>query len=79
MLATLRWTFRTRITFRGAAAVVFAHMFNLFVVRYKLMVLFVVTLHMNERAAYFPTLGISVLVNYYIIKGILNKTEQSSK
>ena len=79
MLVTLRWTFRTRITLRGAAAVVFAHVFNLFVVRYKLMVLFVVTMHINERIAYFPTLGISVIVNYYIIKTILNNLKQSGE
>ena len=79
MLATLRWTFRTRITFRSAAAIVFAHVFNIFVVRYKLMMLFVVTMHMDERIAYFPTLGISVEVNYYIIKAILNNLKQSSQ
>ena len=71
---TFRWTFRQNYTLRGVAGVVWAHLFNLFVVRYKLMVLFISVLHLNDRLAFLPTLAISVLTNYFIIKFIVQTT-----
>lgn len=73
MVLTLRWTFRRKFNLRNVMGVMWAHLFNLFVVRYKLMELFVVTLKMSDRLAYLPTLGISVVVNFLIIRAIVHK------
>lgn len=73
MVLTLRWTFRRKFSLRNVMGVMWAHLFNLFVVRYKLMKLFVVTLKMSDRLAYLPTLGISVVVNFLIIRAIVHK------
>lgn len=73
MVLTLRWTFRRKFSLRNVMGVMWAHLFNLFVVRYKLMDLFVVTLKMSDRLAYLPTLGISVVVNFFIIRAIVHK------
>ena len=73
MVLTLRWTFRRKFSLRNVMGVMWAHLFNLFVVRYKLMELFVVTLKMSDRLAYLPTLGISVVVNFFIIRAIVHK------
>ncbi len=73
MVLTLRWTFRRKFSLRNVMGVMWAHLFNLFVVRYKLMELFVVTLKMSDRLAYLPTLGISVVVNFLIIRAIVHK------
>ena len=73
MVLTLRWTFRRKFSLRNVMGVMWAHLFNLFVVRYKLMELFVVTLKMSDRLAYLPTLGISVVVNFLIIRAIVHR------
>lgn len=73
MVLTLRWTFRRKFSLRNVMGVMWAHLFNLFVVRYKLMELFVVNLKMSDRLAYLPTLGISVVVNFLIIRAIVHK------
>ena len=73
MVLTLRWTFRRKFSLRNVMGVMWAQLFNLFVVRYKLMELFVVTLKMSDRLAYLPTLGISVVVNFLIIRAIVHK------
>ncbi len=74
MVLTLRWTFRTKVSLRNSVGVIWAHLFNLFIVRFKLMVLFVNVLHMSDRLAFLPTLAISVLTNYFIIKFIVQTT-----
>ena len=73
MVLTLLWTFSAGITFRNASGVVGAHLFNLFVVRFGLMALFVGVLGLDDRIAFIPTLGISTLTNYFIIKTLIHK------
>lgn len=73
MLLTLSWTFRASINLRNAICVIGAHVFNLFAVRFGLMALFVNVLGLDDRLAFLPTLGISIVTNYFIIKIIIRK------
>lgn len=72
---TVIWTFRSRPNFKNALGVLSAHMFNLFVVRMGLMYFFVNVVSINDRVAYVPTLLISVVTNFIIVKLVINKTE----
>lgn len=73
MVLTLLWTFNTEITPHNAISVVAAHLFNLFVVRFGLMAIFINVLQINDKLAFIPTLCISTMTNFFIIKTILNK------
>lgn len=75
MVLTLLWTFNTTINMHNAINVVIAHLFNLFVVRFGLMTIFVKVLNFNDKLAYVPTLCISVLINYLIVKSVIYKPE----
>ena len=75
MVLTLLWTFSTQFNINNAIGVIAAHLFNLFVVRFGLMALFVNVLNIDDRFAFLPTLAISVLANFFIIRAVLhNKT-----
>lgn len=68
---TVYWTFRTKSTAKNAIGIVLAHLFNLFVVRMGLMYIWCTILLFDERIAYIPTLAISVVINFLIIKLIV--------
>lgn len=68
---TIKWTFKVKSSYHNAIGVISAHLFNLFVVRMGLMYLFVDCLSLNEQIAFFPTLLISVVSNYLIIRFII--------
>lgn len=70
---TVRWTFRTRPTVSNAVGVLFAHLFNLFVVRMSLMFFFIHVFSLPDRIAYLPTLAISMFTNFLIVKFVVKK------
>ena len=70
---TVYWTFRTKSNVRNLVGIVSAHLFNLFVVRMGLMYLFADIMSIDDRIAYIPTLAISVVTNFLIIKLIINR------
>ena len=70
---TIYWTFGSRPSIKNAIGIIAAHLFNLFVVRMSLMYIFVDMMGLNDRIAYLPTLAISVVTNFIIIKFIVNK------
>ena len=70
---TIYWTFQSKPNAQNAIGIVLAHLFNLFIVRMSLMYLFVDMMGVNDRIAYVPTLAISVITNFIIIKLIINK------
>ena len=72
-ILTIKWTFNTLFSIKNAIGVFAAHMFNLFFVRMGLMYLFVSIVGINEKMAYMPTLLISVLSNFIIIRIFLKK------
>lgn len=70
---TVYWTFKVNSSVNNAFRIVFAHLFNLFVVRMSLMYLFINITSINDRLAYIPTLIISVITNFIILKIIIKK------
>lgn len=65
---TVLWTFKVRPTARNALGVLLAHLFNLFIVRMSLMFLFVDVMLINEKLAYIPTLLISMITNFLVVR-----------
>lgn len=72
-ILTIYWTFKTESNIKNLVGIVSAHLFNLFVVRMGLMYFFVDVLNMNDGIAYVPTLLISVILNFVIVKLVVNK------
>lgn len=70
---TIYWTFKKKASAKNALGVVGAHLFNLFVVRMGLMYLFVDCLVMDDKVAYIPTLLISMVTNFIVVKYVVNK------
>ncbi len=70
---TIYWTFQSKPNTKNAVGIVAAHLFNLFVVRMGLMYCFVNLLGISDKIAYIPTLLISVITNFIIIKFIVKK------
>lgn len=70
---TIYWTFKSKPTAKNGIGIVAAHLFNLFVVRMGLMYIFVELLNANDRIAYIPTLLISVVTNFVVIKFVIEK------
>lgn len=71
---TVFWTFHSKPNTRNAIGVVAAHLFNLFVVRMGLMYVFVNMINISDCVAYIPTLIISVITNFLIIKYLVMKS-----
>lgn len=70
---TVYWTFKSRPTVKNTIGIVAAHLFNLFVVRMGLMHIFVNHIGLSDSVAYLPTLVISVITNFVIIKFVVEK------
>jgi len=70
---TIYWTFNTKVSVKNVVGVFSAHLFNLFVVRMGLMRIFVENMNINDRIAYVPTLLISVISNFLIVKFVINR------
>lgn len=70
---TLYWTFKAQPNMQNTVGIVLAHLFNLFMVRMGLMLLFVDLLRLSDKIAYLPTLVISVVTNFVIIKYVVHK------
>lgn len=71
---TIFWTFEAKPNLYNAIGIVASHLFNLFVVRMGLMWLFVEHFGLKENISYIPTLIISVITNYMIIKYVVKKS-----
>lgn len=70
---TIYWTFQSKPNKKNAIGIIVAHLFNLFVVRMGLMYIFVDLMDVNDKIAFIPTLLISVVTNFIIVKLIVNK------
>ena len=78
VVLTLLWTFDARMNIRNASSVAVVHLFNLFVVRFGLMALFVAGMVINDKVAFIPTLFISVITNFVIVKTVIHSLKHSS-
>ncbi|MBQ0020615.1 MAG: GtrA family protein [Bacteroidales bacterium] len=67
-LLTVYWTFRKKPSKGNFFGVIAAHMFNLFVVRMSLMWIFVNMMALSDKTAYIPTLLISMVTNFIIVR-----------
>ena len=75
-LLTIYWTFKKKPTTGNLVGVIAAHMFNLFVVRMSLMWIFVNVADIPDRIAYIPTLLISMVTNFLVVRFAVNKAEK---
>ena len=75
-LLTIYWTFKKKPSTGNLLGVIAAHMFNLFVVRFSLMWIFVNLAEIPDRIAYIPTLMISMVTNFLVVRFAVNKTEK---
>ena len=75
-LLTIYWTFKKKPSTGNLFGVIAAHMFNLFVVRMSLMWIFVNITEIPDRIAYIPTLLISMVTNFLVVRFAVNKTEK---
>ncbi len=73
-LLTVYWTFRTKPAVLNLFGIICAHMFNLFVVRMGLMLLFVEILGWKDSIAYLPMAVISAVTNYLVIRTVVKYT-----
>lgn len=65
---TVIWTFKKKPNAGNAIGVLIAHMINLFVVRMGTMYVLVDLLLMNDKVAYIPTVALSVVTNFVIVR-----------
>lgn len=70
---TVYWTFKMKSNVKNIIGIVLAHLFNLFIVRMGLMRLFIDTIGINDKVAYLPTLLISIVTNFMIVKLVIYK------
>lgn len=70
-LLNISWSFNRKPSLKNAVGMFFAHLFNIFIVRMSLMWFFVDFLEMNEGFAYLPTLFISILTNFLIVRCVI--------
>ncbi len=64
------WSFRQSPSVRTAIGIVAAHCMNIFVVRMGLMWVFVSLLFMDVGISYIPTLVISTVTNFLVIRAV---------
>ena len=70
---TVIWTFKKNPSVNNAIAVLFAHLFNLFIVRMGVMYLLVEGLSVDDRYAYIPTVFLSVFTNFIIVRFLVKR------
>lgn len=68
---TIHWTFKSKSNLKNAIGIILAHLFNLFVVRMGLMSVFINICGVSNIIAYIPTLLISVITNFLIIRFVV--------
>lgn len=74
-MLNIRWTFKKKPSVANAVAIITAHLINLFIVRMGLMWIFVNIIGLDDKIAYLPTLAISIVINFLMIKFAVNKVK----
>lgn len=75
-IMTIYWTFKTKPSKTNFIGVVAVHLINLFAIRMGLMWLFINIFAIQYTIAYIPTVVISVITNFIMIRFIINKTSK---
>lgn len=72
-LLNIYWAFSAKPNIKNAISILSAHCFNIFIVRMGLMWLFINLFMLSESIAFIPTLCISIVTNYIIIRLVVRK------
>ena len=72
-LLNTMWSFRVSLSVVKAFGMLLAHCFNIFCVRMGLMWLFINKFYFEECYAYIPTMLISVISNFFVVRFVLTK------
>ena len=73
---TIYWTFGQKPSAKNAVGVVSAHLVNLLIIRMGLMWLFVSSFDMSEKIAFIPTMIISVIANFLMVRFAVSITSK---
>lgn len=73
-LLNIYWSFNSSPNAKNIVGILLAHLFNIFIVRMSLMWIFINVTHLSESIAFIPTLAISMLTNFIIIRFVINKS-----
>ena len=78
-ILTTYWTFKVKPSTKNLIGILGVHLSNLFIIRMGLMWLFTQKCNLSENIAYVPTLMISVLTTFILIKLVVkNKSYEKS-
>lgn len=72
---TVYWTFNKKANAKNGIGVVCTHLFNLFVVRMGSMYLLINYLGISEQWAFIPTLFISTICNFLLVRLVVYKLQ----
>lgn len=78
-LLNILWAFQTKPNWQNAIGVFSAHCFNIFIVRMTLMWIFINLIFLTEEQAFIPTIILSVITNFIIVRFIINKSQPKQK
>ena len=67
-ILNIYWSFKEKPSVKNAIGLVSAHLFNLFIVRMSLMWIFINIMGMSDSIAFLPTLAISMVTNFFIVR-----------
>ena len=76
---TIYWTFQTKPAALNFVGIIGAHMFNLFIVRMGLMLLFVEVMGLKDSIAYSPMAVISAVTNYLVIRTVVKYSRKKEE
>lgn len=72
-ILTTYWTFKVKPSTKNLIGILGVHLSNLFIIRMGLMWLFIQKCNLSENIAYVPTLMISVLSTFILIRLVIKK------
>lgn len=73
---TIYWTFNQKPTTKNALGVVMAHLINLFIIRMGMMWILVNIYEVSYQKAYIPTIILSLILNYLMVRFAIYKTSK---
>lgn len=72
-ILNIYWSFKTKPSIINAITIIIAHCLNIFVVRMTLMWFFINLTNLSDSIAFIPTILLSVISNFLIIRIIARK------
>ena len=72
-ILTTYWTFKVKPSTKNLIGILGIHLSNLFIIRMGLMWLFIQKCNLSENIAYVPTLMLSVLSTFILIRLVVKK------